>query len=376
MIRQVPQDDMEKVKPLAAGVDDQIMAQAVLDGTRPGVVLSNDEKAPSSVFIAAPEGSFAWTYLCGRANDNAFNDALHHWLFDEEGLGGKVVFSFLVCDDASWKSALKEILAPRVSIPDRRLFYSCAHAPRAWREEIPEGYSILPVNEDLLQSAIEIPEKVEQWFDHNFGSRYAFLQRGFGAVAVHDNRIVGWCLADSVASNRADIGPETEEAHQRKGLAAATTCLTLEQGFDRGLEKIGWHCHVINEPSIKTANSAGFKLNYEYPAYAVHFDVEKHVELASMIGDEIVGQAREALHNGFCEEAHRLFECALGFSTHEDPAVYVQAAHAASCCNEIDVAFTRLENAFTLGWIPPTRERVQPELARLTTDPRWTALEG
>ena len=374
MIQLLESADYARVKRLVSELQDQSMALAVLDGTRPGIVLANSKVDPAAVFIAALEGSFAWTYLAGCTDDSTFNQDLNRWLFDEHSLGSDVAFSFLVCDNASWALALAAILRPRAVIPDRRLLYTCIQRPEPWHSAIPAGYSISSLDQDLFDSDVEIPEKVSQWFDHNFGSRAAFLSRGFGAAAVHDDQVVAWSFADSVVGDRADIGVETDEAHQRKGLAYCTTCLTLEQAFDRGLRQIGWHCHLINVPSVKTAEKAGFQLQREYPAYAVHFDVEKHAGLANVIGGEIIGQATAALEAGSYQEAHSLFDRAFGFSINDEPDVHLLAACAAAGCNELDIAFARLASAVALGWSPPTDGSAYPELARLQSDPRWLDL--
>lgn len=213
-----------------------------------------------------------------------------------------------------------------------------------------------------------IPEKVSQWLDHNFGSHAAFLDHGFGAVAVYDNQV-----ADSVVGDRVDIGVETDEAHQRKGLAYRTTCMALDQAFDRGLRQIGWHCHLVNAPSVETAEKVGFTLQREYRAYAVHFDVESHAKIANVIGGEFISQAAEVLVKGNCREAHDLFERALGFSTHDEFGVYLAAARTAARCNESEIAFTRLASAVERGW-SPTDESAYPELSRLLSDPLWLDL--
>jgi RimJ/RimL family protein N-acetyltransferase len=367
--------DYAQVKPLVSGLQDQTMALAVLDGTRPGNVLANDKRNPSTIFIAAPEGAFVWTYLAGHTDDSVFQQDLNGWLFDDRALGQDVAFSFLVCDSQSWEPALAAILRPRVVIPDRRLLYTCTQRPESWHGTIPAGYSIQSIDQDLLNSGIEIPEKVSQWLDSNFGSRAAFLDHGLGAVAIHDNQIIAWCLADSVVRQRTDIGVETDEAHQRRGLAYCTTCRTLEQAFDRGLKQIGWHCHLVNVPSVKTAEKAGFQCSYEYPAYAVHFDVEKHSKLADIIGDEIVGQASEALEKGDYREAHGLFDRGLGFFAHDDPDIYLLAARAAVRCGDSNTAFARLTSAVLRGWTTMD-EGVCPEFVQLQSDPRWLDLVG
>ncbi|MFC2095449.1 GNAT family N-acetyltransferase [Candidatus Bipolaricaulota bacterium] len=364
-------EELEEARRLASGLRDQSMAMAVLGRTRPGTVLVNDRHNPSSLFIGAPEGSIVWTYLAGRPDDSGFLHDLNSWLFGEEGIGRDISFSFLVCDDISWESSLAEILAPRAVIPDRRLYYICTQAPESWRETIPDGYSIRPIDRELLDSSLDIPESIAQWFNHNFGSKRGFLEHGFGAVAIHDGRIVGRCLADSVDGDRADIGPEIDEAHRQKGLAYCTTCLTLEQGFARGLKKIGWHCLVINTPSVRTADKAGFQLQYEYPAYVVQFDPEKHKNLADMIGDEIIGQATDAFGDGDIPEAHRLFERALAFYSPVDPTAWLLAARAAAGRGEANAAFDWLAQAVSRGWVPGAEASDYPELTGLQSDSRW-----
>ncbi|MFC2105502.1 GNAT family N-acetyltransferase [Candidatus Bipolaricaulota bacterium] len=374
MLQILTRKDYVRVKPLASGLRDQSMALAVLEGTRPGIALVNDKVAPSALFIAASEGSFTWTYLAGDSSDRTFQLDLNQWLFDDHWLGSDITFSFLVYDDASWEPALATILHPRAVIPDRRLLLACTERPESWRSAIPDGYSIRSIDQDLLNSGVQIPEKVSQWLDHNFGSRAAFLDRGFGAAAVCDDQVVAWCLADSVVGDRADIGVETDEAHQRKGLAYCTTCMTLEQAFDRGLRQIGWHCHFINIPSVKTAEKVGFSLQREYRAYAVHFDVEEHANIANVIGVEFITQATEALERGACQESNDLLERMFGFCTPQKAAAYILAARAAAGCDESDVAFERLASAVKRGWSPTTDANAHPELVSLQADSRWLDL--
>jgi len=376
MLQVLKLPDYARVKPLASGLRDQSMALAVLEGTRPGIVLANDDVDPSALFIAAPEGGFVWTYLAGDPSDTVFRHDLHRWWFDDHGLGPDAMFSFLVCDNVSWEPALAVILRPRAVIPDRRLLYTCTRRPESWRSAIPAGYSIRSIDQDLLNSGVEIPGKVVQWLDHNFGSRAAFLDHGLGAAAIQDDQIVAWCLADSLVGDCADIGVETDEAHQRKGLAYCTTCTTLEQAFDRGLRQIGWHCHLVNVPSVRTAEKAGFTLQRECRVYAVHFDVEGHAKIANVIGVEFISQATEALERGDCQESHDLLERMFGFCTPQKAAIYLLAARAAAGCDESDIAFERLASAVARGYSPSTNASAYPELSRLRSDSRWLDLAG
>ena len=271
---------------LAEGLKDQRMAQAILAGTRPGVVLANSKTEPVSLFIVAPEGKLAWTYLAGDPNDDAFNKAIRDWFIDvycpEEG----IAFAFLAVDSNDWDPSVVSILTPREPIRDRRLHYTNPPQPGEWRGSIPEGYEIRRLDRETLSTGIQMHEKVLEWLDNNFGSQEAFLGNGLGAIAIHKGEVVAWCLADSVVGNQADIGVETEEAHQRKGLAYATTCLVLEIALERGIHHLGWHCHAINIPSVKTAVKAGFEIQSEYVLYAMYIDIAKHSQLVEIVAKE------------------------------------------------------------------------------------------
>jgi len=217
---------------------------------------------------------------------------------------------------------------------------------------------------------------VSQWFDHNFGLCSQFLSHGFGTIAIHSDQVVAWSLADSVVGDSADIGVETDEAHRRKGLGYCSVSLTLEQAFARGIRQIGWHYHLINVPSVKTAEAAGFQLQREYPAYAVHVDVERHAELANIVGAEFITQATVALEKGNCQEAHSLFNRTFGFSVHDESGVYLLAARAAVSSNDLDAAFTRLASAVERGWSATANNSTNPEFVQLQSDPRWLDLAG
>jgi len=372
MLRQVPTHSMPALLPLATKLKDQRMAQAVLAGTRPGIALTDSMKSPTCLFILAQEGAFAWTYLAGNAHVPKYHQALNRWLFESYGPKHGIAFTFLVCDGPEWQCSLPAILSPRAVVPDRRLYYECTAPPQAgWRDLVPTGYEIRELDRTLLQSDIAMHEKVSQWMAHNFGSQEKFLERAFGAVAVHDEHVVAWCLPDSVGLSRADIGVETEAEHQRRGLAHACTCLFLEMAFAEGLSAIGWHCHVINVPSNRTAVKAGFALMYEYPAYALQFDPEKQEELAQVIGVEFAEQALAMLDNQDYAGAHTLYRRLSGFHSSQDPSVLVNAARAAAGCGHVEEAFQRLAEARQICSAIDAALLAAPEFAPLREDVRW-----
>ncbi|MGB2984155.1 MAG: GNAT family N-acetyltransferase [Candidatus Bipolaricaulia bacterium] len=366
--------EVHAVGDLAAGLRDQGMALSVLAGVRPGVVVVNDDQAPTALFIGAPEGGFAWTYLAGDRSDRAFREELRTWLFEEHGLGSDVAFSFLTCDSPEWEDALPGILAPRTVIPDRRLHYECTKRPPAWQEAVPNGYRIADLDRALLDSDVGMHPQIEQWMTANFGSTENFLQRGVGAVAVHEGSIVGWILADSFVDGLSDIGGEIEEAHRRKGLACTATCRTLELALDRGAERVGWHCHAINVPSIKTAETAGFELKCAYTVYPIQFDPEKHEKLVAIVAGEYVEAGNAAIAAGDYAKADEAFAKMLRLIPEAASDVFHSAARAAAGAGESNRAFELLSKAVERGWCDATQTTTQPEFVSLHQDPRWPAL--
>lgn len=79
MVQMLKPSEYGRCAASASGLQDQCMALAVLEGTRPGIVLANNDVDPSAVFIAAPEDGFAWTYLAGDPSDTTFGMELRRW---------------------------------------------------------------------------------------------------------------------------------------------------------------------------------------------------------------------------------------------------------------------------------------------------------
>ena len=358
---------------LLEGLSIHGMALSVLAGIRPGAVLTDDPDTPGAIFVAAPEGTFAWLYLAGDPTSPAFLSAIRQWVFDESGLGDDVGFAFLACDSEAWREHVPSLIEPRLMIPDRRLHYICTNPPSHPRTCADE-YTIQPLDRELLASKIQIPQAISRWLDANFGSQEGFLDHGFGAVAIHQGAAVAWCLTDSVGKTSCDIGVETEDPHRKRGLASALTSMVLNDAFSRGLQQVGWHCHAINIPSVRTAERAGFSLAREYELYPIHFDVEKHRRLVSVVAAEFAEDARAALDRGDAASANQLCTDALAFVAEDDAELLVLAARAAAACGEADRALGHVKRAVASGWTAPQPGEGPAEFGGLMQDPRWQQL--
>jgi RimJ/RimL family protein N-acetyltransferase len=359
---------------LAGALHDQGMALSVLAGVRPGAVVVNELADPTALLIGAPEGGFAWTYLAGDASDARLLHDLRAWVFDRHGLGADVGFSFLACDRPEWEKTLAGLIEPRAVIPDRRLHYERVSPPNERKPPLPPGYEIRDLDRDLLESGVTIHPQVSQWMTANFGSPEGFLAHGLGAVALHDGEMIGWFLADSFVDGACDIGGEVEETHRRNGLAHALACRCVDLAFDRGARRVGWHCHAINLPSVRTAEKAGFSLRRAYTVYPIHFDAQKHETLVGVVAGEYLEDADAALTRGEFGTADELLSRMLDFASDPTPDALHSAARAAAGTGDVERAFARLEQAIAAGWTNGEVTRSLPEFAPLSSDPRWTVV--
>ncbi|MBK8050853.1 MAG: GNAT family N-acetyltransferase [Anaerolineales bacterium] len=139
-------------------------------------------------------------------------------------------------------------------------------APVTW----PDTYSNHPVDAMLL--ATEGLEFVEQLRDEMCSERNSvdeFLANSFGVCTIHQAALAGWCLSEYNYGGACEVGIETLEPHQRRGLATAMTLAFVQTAATRGVHTAGWHCWANNVSSGATARKAGFTWVTDYPAGVV-----------------------------------------------------------------------------------------------------------
>ena len=365
-----------RVQPVAGSLARHGMARAVIAGTRPGLVVTDSSAAPTALAIIAPEGHFAWVYLGGSVNDKRFVSELSRWMFEQRGVGPSADRMLIVWDADGWEESLSELIAPRQIVPERRLHYVYSRNREQRTPQIASGYRIEPLRRELLSKGSGVPPKIAAWGRSNFGSIEALLDSRIGSVAVSRGRIVGWCLPDSVADGRADIGVEMDEAHRRRGLAWATTVSTLNQALKQGIRYVGWHCDAGNVGSVKTAEKTGFQLQGEYPLLPVCMDPGEHRQLIAAILSDRKRAAKAALERGEVEEAGKLYGALLPClnPSAADAETLFGAARTAALLHRREDALQRMEQAVACGWSFSIPLRTRPEFSELREDPRWTEL--
>lgn len=136
------------------------------------------------------------------------------------------------------------------------------------RPELPPRYSlsmICPGNISLVQ---------EFWDDEyeetigDFASTQDFLQRGFGAIVVHEQtgNCVSVCAAISVSQERCDFGVDTSPGHEGLGLATACSHAAVQEAISRGKRPV-WVAEVNNHSSQRVAEKLGFAKERRFTIY-------------------------------------------------------------------------------------------------------------
>ena len=249
-------------------LDIHLAVQALLDGDSPGEIYLDDKNDPQS--------ALAWTmnrfFLAGPSDNVDMILALKE-LFDKEifpdGLDqGREGFTVFYTPE-EWGSVIAEvILNGRYPIHDQRHYYRCRKLKRDWRDLMPQGYSLLEVDENLVESQrMENLEELIEEIHSECQSVPAFLENRFGYCMVHEDQLVTWCLSEYNTGGRCEVGIATQPEHRRKGLATAASLALVERALDQGYQEVGWHCYAGNEASIATALAAGFEKVCHYPAY-------------------------------------------------------------------------------------------------------------
>jgi len=178
---------------------------------------------------------------------------------------------YLSSDD--WIEALKEAFPhsfpyPRAYLEIEELKYE------NWRDMIPEGFTIYPIDLSLLQKshlrnyAWIVEEIEENWlpFEDNLKEIRGFY------IEKNNKEIVSWCAIEYLTEdNEVEVGIATRQEYRKLGLALGVGSATAEYCLSK-YKSIGWHCSVNNIASIKLAEKIGFKAAKNYMKVACFFN--------------------------------------------------------------------------------------------------------
>ena len=265
MIYELTQSEFERTRPffhpLAAYLP---FCAAVLAGAQLGRIWVDDPAQPRTGFMLTRD---VWSYLAGSPQNQAFNEALLQAILTREIVTERAI-GLLLCCTREWEGALTAVF-PQQPIPYERRRYLCRSFQNRWRDELPDGFRLQPIDASL-QALSNVPEDVQSMLAQGSPEDDP-LQKGFGFVVLREHQIAAHAVVDCIVDGIGDIGLVTEEPYRRSGLATAVSAAAVEFGLSNGLQAINWDCDAQNEGSVRTAEKLGFQLDRTHVMHFVSF---------------------------------------------------------------------------------------------------------
>ncbi len=356
-------NEYEKAMPLFQGMEIHLAVKAALAGLVPAKLYVDDPNAPHSA-LAGIQSRF---YLTGAEDTPTFHADLRRFflesIYPEALAAGKEMFVLHYAPDP-WANVIEKILEGKYPIPDRRQYYRFKEFKQNWRTLLPAGFTLRVVDRTLLETGqLQNLDGLRHEMCSERPSVEEFLAQSFGVCIVHGEALAGWCLSEYNTSDSCEIGIETLEPYQKRGLATAMTSAFVEHARARGITQIGWHCYASNIPSVATALKAGFEHVADYPAYMAWFD---EVENLGINGNIL-------FRNGEYVRALEWYEKV--FARGNAPVwVCWSAACASARLGKTDAALGYLGQAIDQGFNNLERLQTSPHLESLRAMDGWNAL--
>lgn len=237
-----------------------ISVRGLIEGHVPGRTFTDKNKI--SAVAISPQGIFLGGDLRNEDFFDKMNSVMKEDILPKYREKGKLDYVVFYPQNLDVDNTLGIMLKDLSPMKSTRMTFS---------KDMSDVETVLPENihevtEELL-SKTDFPglDGVLEEISGGWSSINDFIERGFGTVAIHENKIIGWCLTDWVVGEECEIGIETYPDHRKQGIGHKMALGTLAIAKRRGITRTGWQCWSDNYGSIGTAKAAGFKLLSEFP---------------------------------------------------------------------------------------------------------------
>lgn len=272
MIHKLIEKEYKKVHSLFKGSHLHLVIDAVVEGNSPGLIWVDDVTSPKTAFM----WDKAYCYhLAGSADNGKFNTALKEFINQKivpEAIAHNRFIFKVYYSSEDWEREI-EVMFMHTSLKKReRVLYNFEKLRIPdWKDRIPPGLCIKPIDEKLLKKTnLENVTDVVNEIESCWNSVDGFLRNGFGFCLVDDQAIACWCTAEYVSGNKCGIGIETVKLYRGRGLATLTACAFVDYCISNDILP-HWDSWKDNLPSIAVAERVGFKKTLEYTVYFGRF---------------------------------------------------------------------------------------------------------
>lgn len=267
MLHELQPDSYERLRSLFSPLRYNLLVDSILDGTTPAWVYADDGEEPRYGLLWNRYDSLL---LAGQSGDAAFNHELLAFLGEQvvpDARSRHIPELALNIAPATWKSEIGSLLRGWGAQPAGRRYYQPGPLKLNWRDALPPGYEVQPLEPALLQDErLHYADAAAGWVRSFWPSFAAFADRGFGYAILHEGNMASWCLSVYASSEQYELGVATVSAYRGQGLATVSSAACVAHCFDRGYTP-HWHCWDDNLPSIAVAEKVGFVNPTHYSMY-------------------------------------------------------------------------------------------------------------
>ena len=243
----------------------EFVINAVVAENSQGRIWVDDPSSPRSAFLWDRGARY---YFAGGEDNEAFNEAVGRVVREQIGpRPGSYLVAYYASD--RWERELNGVFRGLALHKAQRGFYGLHSLGISdWRERIPQGFSVAPIDRQLLsRSGTTNLDQVLGEIQSGWPSVSRFLENGFGFCMLRgDDEVACWCTGEYASRNHIGVGIETIEEYRRQGLATLTASAFAEHCLSRGIEA-HWDCWADNKPSIQVAERVGFRKILDYDVH-------------------------------------------------------------------------------------------------------------
>ncbi len=215
---------------------------------QPGEIFADSESECKTVLFWHHCG---FAFISGEYSED-FLASVHDLFFDiDKATERRFV---LLTDDERTKAFFS---AKENIVVESRLFFGFDHSDSEDVIDLPAGYELKSVDAQLLQ---QIKGRITPYF--SWDNADEFLAKGRGYCIVSGKEAAAWAFSSAVSDSEIDIGVETQENHQHKGLASIVSRAMIKYCLSQAKSPV-WACHCGNTASAKLAERVGFKKTTE-----------------------------------------------------------------------------------------------------------------
>ncbi|WP_167957987.1 GNAT family N-acetyltransferase [Anaerosporobacter faecicola] len=215
-------------------------------------IFVDNENEPRAALVISKTN---WTYLIGEAREEILKEALE--LLQKEK---KEFYYWFGMSSEQLNKFSREIEAFELGDFPRYMFQFQKNKFLNLPKRITK-YQLVEINQANIEEAMRFDSSIEAFY----GTKEAFLEKGFGFVLYNGQKMIGQVISAGISTEGdVEIDISTESEYRGMGLGFNMGVAFIERCLEKKLVP-KWDCMVSNEASKRLALRLGFDVMKEYP---------------------------------------------------------------------------------------------------------------